>query len=409
MTVLDAEVCIVGAGPHGLAVATHLVTASPGLRERLIVLDPAGRWMSRWHDQFARLGIDVLRSAMVHHPGVSPGGLGEHTRRRSLPSSGLPYGVPLAAVFEGYCHTLVEDHRLSDHVLPAATNSIDVGRGEVTVHTDGGTIRACRVVVATNPFVPVVPEPIASLVDRDDRIAHSGRIDLRTIPTLAGERVVVVGGGLTAAHLVCGAIARGATVTQILRRPQTVRDFDVEPGWLGPRELNRFGVERDPRRRLALVLAARAGGSVPPWMSIALDAHREAGALRRIVHGADGVQGANVALDGTIRIELAGTQVIADRLWLATGTRPTIDADRALCSVARSVAAEVVDGYPVLDPDLRVPGTSAHVVGRLAAPTIGPAAGNLWGARVAARRITRSITGIDLDCDAIVRIPAPAS
>jgi cation diffusion facilitator CzcD-associated flavoprotein CzcO len=396
----SVDVCIIGAGPHGLAVSTHLVTARPALRDRLVVIDPAGTWLTTWRDQFARLGIDVLRSAMVHHPGVDPGGLGAYTQRRAEPTSGLPYGIPLAAVFEGYCNHLIGCHGLAGSVL--AARALQVGAGdEPHVVTTGGIIRAQRVIVAANPCRPCIPAVFGDALRTSDRIKHSSRLDLRTLRSLTGERVIVIGGGLTAAHLVCGAIERGADVTQIVRRPVVVRDFDVEPAWLGPRELNRFGVERDPARRVALVRGARGGGSVPPWMDELLAAHCEQGRLQRIVR--DLTDARVVAEPDGVRIDLAGTVVDAQQCWLATGTTPALDADPALAELD----VESVDGYPVLDPDLCLRGTRVHVVGRLAAPTIGPAAGNLWGARVAARRISRAVTGIDLDADAVARIPAP--
>ncbi len=401
MTVRSVDVCIVGAGPHGLAVATHLIAARPTLRGGIVVLDPAGAWLTTWRDQFARLGIDVLRSAMVHHPGVDPGGLGTFTRRRSQPTSGLPYGIPLASVFDGYCDELIESLGLADIVIADRADRIDVG-DECIVATPGRTIRATRVIVASNPSRPCVPAAFVDAVSSSDRVVHSSRIDLRTHGSLLGQRVIVVGGGLTAGHLACGAIRRGADVIQIVRRPVVVRDFDVEPAWLGPRELNRFGVERSPERRLALVRAARGGGSVPPWMDEALATHRERDRLQRIVHDLSDAR--VVAGADRVRIDLAGTVVDADRCWLATGSTPAVDAEPALADLD----LESVDGYPLLDPDLCLRGTRVHVVGRLAAPTIGPAAGNLWGARVAARRITRSITGIDLDIDPIVRVPLAA-
>ncbi len=42
-----------------------------------------------------------------------------------------------------------------------------------------------------------------------------------------------------------------------------------------------------------------------------------------------------------------------------------------------------------------------YLTGRLAAIELGPAAGNLWGARVAALRITRALTGFDLRNDSL--------
>ncbi|WP_395160208.1 GTP-binding protein, partial [Ilumatobacter sp.] len=64
-----------------------------------------------------------------------------------------------------------------------------------------------------------------------------------------------------------------------------------------------------------------------------------------------------------------------------------------------------IDGLPVPNNDLRIGGLPIHVTGRLATIELGPAAGNLWGARQGARRITRAITGIDLEVD---MLPPPS-
>jgi len=49
------------------------------------------------------------------------------------------------------------------------------------------------------------------------------------------------------------------------------------------------------------------------------------------------------------------------------------------------------------------------VTGRLATTELGPAAGNLWGARMAARAISRAITSVDLDADAMAVIEPPST
>lgn len=403
MTTSSADVCVVGAGPHGLAITAHLLTARRALR--VTVVDPAGAWLTTWRDQFARLDISVLRSAMVHHPGVDPGGLGTFTRRRNRPTSGLPYGVPLASVFEEYCAELVDGLDLASVVVADRVERVDE---DGTVTTATATFRAERVVIASNHSRPHVPRAFADALVTSDRVVHSADVDLRSLRDLTGERIVVVGGGMTAGHLACGALARGADVVQLVRRPIAVRDFDVEPGWLGPRELDRFGAERDPARRLALAVEARGGGSVPPWMHAALAAHVDAGRLRHLVGDTEAIDVATDVAIGADHVSLTLTgadgepvPIEADRCWLATGRTPQLD------PALDHVGVDTVDGYPVLDPTLRVRGTRIHIVGRLAAPTIGPAAGNLWGARVAARHITRAITDVDLDHDAIVRIPAP--
>lgn len=58
-----ADVCILGAGPHGLAAAVHLREADPELE--IVVVDHASGWLQTWNEQFARAEIATLRSPMV--------------------------------------------------------------------------------------------------------------------------------------------------------------------------------------------------------------------------------------------------------------------------------------------------------------------------------------------------------
>ena len=62
----------------------------------------------------------------------------------------------------------------------------------------------------------------------------------------------------------------------------------------------------------------------------------------------------------------------------------------------------------MIDSSLRVSGTNVFMTGSLATIELGPAAGNLWGARMAARKICREITGTDLAPDAAA-IPTPGA
>ena len=100
---------------------------------------------------------------------------------------------------------------------------------------------------------------------------------------LSMVNIVVVGGGLTAGHLVLGALKRSARVTLVTRRPIVERNFDVEPGWLGPRFLEGFERQRNPERRLHMVLSARGGGSMPGWMCQRLESEIDAGRLAHVV------------------------------------------------------------------------------------------------------------------------------
>jgi len=401
----NVEVCVVGAGPHGLAVTTHLLSAQPSLRGRISVVDPSGEWLATWSEQFERLEIGVLRSPVVHHPAVAPGALASYTNERRLPRSNLPYDPPLRSVFESFCTDSIDRYDIAS--LPSAGTVQGLTPGTdaepAVVITSEGELRARHVVWCGNPSRPQVPPAIGSDPEAVGAVLSAG-VDLRTISSLEGAHVVVVGGGLTAGHLVMGARSRGARVTLIARRPLVERDFDVEPGWLGPKHLDGYLLLADPQRRLDTARSARGGGSVPGWMRRRICAEVDAGAVRLVIGAIDHAAARG---DGT-ELVVNGEAIVADQCWLATGTIPDSRADAAL-GPAVEATVDHLNGIPVVDRDLRLPGTNVFVTGRLATTELGPAAGNLWGARMAARAISRAITSVDLDADAMTVIEPPST
>ena len=83
------DVCIVGAGPHALAVLSALNTPVSSLSEQqhmrrgcgparprskvprrpsVLVIDPSGEWLHEWSERFAALDISFLRSPSWAHP-----------------------------------------------------------------------------------------------------------------------------------------------------------------------------------------------------------------------------------------------------------------------------------------------------------------------------------------------------
>ena len=139
---------------------------------------------------------------------------------------------------------------------------------------------------------------------------------------------------------------------------------------------------------------------MPGWMCRRLHAEMRAGRLDHVIGTVD----SGAFDDDGGEICVSGRSLGVDRCWLATGTRPDMRADRALAPhVDRHI-----DGIPVVRKDLRAGRQPLHLTGRLATTELGPAAGNLWGARVAARRIALALTGVDLDTDAVAAIKPPA-
>ncbi|MFN3256540.1 MAG: hypothetical protein ACE37B_12650 [Ilumatobacter sp.] len=417
----DVEVLVIGAGPQALAVMTHLLTAAPSLRDRIVAVDPTGTWMDTWNEQFARFEIDTLRSPGVHSPDPDPSALLDHISRHRLGSPGLPYGIPFTSAFRSFCDELVERYGLDELLRRGTVSSIRLPATDDTSETRTGipntgipstgipstgipstgipsmTIAARHVIVCANPATPRLPDWAERVISPGDpAVVHASDIDLSAVE-LGGEHVVIVGGGLTAAHLTTAALRRGARVTMIVRRALRGSDFDIDAGWLGPRFLADFESEPDPSVRAAAVAAARDGGSITPTMLRRLRSAIDDSTLTLLERS----QVIDLQVERRLRldVDVDGERrvVCADRCWLATGSTPSLDAGPAFADLATH--CQTVDGLPVLSADLRVATLPIHVTGRLAALQLGPAAGNLWGARRAAQTITRAITGIDLATD----------
>ncbi|UOY03322.1 FAD/NAD(P)-binding protein [Blastococcus sp. PRF04-17] len=367
----DPEVLVVGAGPHGLAAVSYLLAADPSLAGRLAVAD-SDPWLAGWDARFSSLELTTLRSACVHHPHPEPYALLDWASAagRSGHFSG-PVGAPDTTLFADFCRSLVARHDLERaRIALRVTGLHPRDDGRVDVELPGRRLRVRRVVLAAGGGRPHVPVPGG---------VHSGSVDLSAVR--AGQAVVVVGGGLTAAHLARRAALRGAHVVLVPRAPLRSRLMDVDAVWLGT-ELPGF-FARPAADRAALVRTARPG-TVPPAVRDAVHVDPRVrirlGRLHRVSAG---------------RAHLAdGEDLHADHVWLATGYSFDVRRHRLTAGLLQEAPVEVVDGLPVLTASLSWGGTSVHVSGGLAAMGIGPAARGLAGARMAAERYTEAITGL---------------
>jgi cation diffusion facilitator CzcD-associated flavoprotein CzcO len=385
------DIAVIGAGPQALTLVAYLLQKRPNFLSRLRVFDPSGVWLRQWQHQFASYEIPHLRSPSVHHPCPDVGALRRFGEARSQ-AFHAPYDLPGTELFQDFCSHTVAQLGLQNSVVAASVTGLKVlGKRlfQLTL-SHGETIQAKRVVLATGGGKPALPDCFA-MINADypaDRLQHSSQIDLRRVDC-RGERILIVGGGLTSGHLAIGAVQRQAQVTLMHRRQLHGKLFDADPGWLGPKYLNGFHAESCWQKRAQTVLTARDGGSLTPSVLAQLRQHRTSGNVEFQEH----CQVEQVEWrDDQWQVSCShGTHSQYDRIWLATGSQLNVMLHPLLGMVQAAHPTEIVRGLPVLDRHLRWPGLELFVMGGLAGLQVGPTARNLSGARMASDRIVPAL------------------
>ncbi|TDD47423.1 NAD(P)/FAD-dependent oxidoreductase, partial [Kribbella antibiotica] len=208
------QLVVIGAGQAGLSAAYHLVRMGFTPYEEVVVLDrnpsPGGAWQHRWdsltmHDVH---GIANLPGAPV------PDSVGPERANEFVPSYFASYekrfGLPV--------------------VRPVVVESVQRVPGGFEVLTDQSTYRTAALVNATGtwnrPFIPWYP----GIETFQGRQLHTA--DYRGAAELAGQQVLVIGGGASAVQLLAE-ISAVASTTWVTRRPpewRTGEEFGPELG-----------------------------------------------------------------------------------------------------------------------------------------------------------------------------------
>jgi cation diffusion facilitator CzcD-associated flavoprotein CzcO len=396
-----AEVVIVGAGPAGLAMACSLWHL--GVRD-VVLLDRAGTPCGRFLGRIDRLDQRVLRSPYEHHPGVEGyrdcelldfarlnwARLSDVERREIRMSQSGHRSVVPVDVFEAYCGHIAATHEVDQRTWRAEVGEVCPDRGGVTVRGDvdgedfairAGFAVLCLGEERTNAprewWGGGAPPPGVSYWDEPaEPVARDGR-------------VAVVGAGLTAAHLITGALGAGHRVDWVFREQgERYQCADVNSAFFRPEGRARFsGGGREHRR--AMMRAHRRASIMFEFQPLLRAAEADG---RLVVHRGHRVDGIGSGPAG-VTVGLAGAAPVrADRVVLALGT--SVSTGRGL------LPAELVedeDGWPVLDErTLSYRGTGrVMAVGAAAAMVLGPAARNIDGHRVATARAAAAVaTGL---------------
>ena len=220
-----------------------------------------------------------------------------------------------------------------------------------------------------------------------------------------GDRVVVVGGGLTSAHLVLLLAERGiCDIKLILRGSRKVKNFDLSLPWFGnDRWVKRQEFENATTpEKLRVIVGERQGGSITPELHAKVQALEAEGICEVIEYAqvrsavwieqndgfifeAEGNGAWEIMLDNDI-------DLMADKIWLATGSQQGVETDPLLKDLFKTHPIPIHRGLPELLPTLRwSPDVPLYLMGGLGALQLGPDATNLAGALRGALRISAEL------------------
>jgi NADPH-dependent 2,4-dienoyl-CoA reductase/sulfur reductase-like enzyme len=387
----DADVVIVGAGPAGLAVASALWHL--GVPD-VVLLDRTGAPAQRFFTRIDGLNQRVLRSPYDHHPGVEGYRDCElldfarlhwayltpvERREIRMAQAGHRSVVPVD-VFEAFCQHVAAVHQVHRRTWQAEVLRVQPTDGAVVVGTDNATVTARFVALCLGEERRGVPADWwhDTPIDRVSYWDEPTRTD--------AETVIVIGAGLTAAHLVVKAMDEGRRVEWVLRDDhERYQCSDVNASFFRAEGRARFdGVPWADR--LSLMRRERRASVMFEFQPVLRAAEDE---RRLTVHRGRAVTG--IAADPTAPVAVllaGGDRVRGDHVILALGTTPSIGAGL--------LPAELVgtrDGWPDLDERTLAYRGAPRVfaIGAAAGMVLGPAARNIDGHRVATARVAATI------------------
>jgi pyruvate/2-oxoglutarate dehydrogenase complex dihydrolipoamide dehydrogenase (E3) component len=386
------DLIIIGGGLQG-TILSHLLTATGALEpERLAVVDPGDKPFRVWRVRTAATEMTHLRSPSSHHSDLSFHALRDYARRTGRYGADTfvgPYERPALAVFNDHCREVFERNRLDRYRRKATVTAVLPAEGAMigtamTVETDAGSLTAKRVLFAVGrESAPVVPEAFQAITGASSMHLYAPGYDAAAL--MAAPEAAIIGGGISALQLALRREAEGLATTVISPHPLRVSQFDSDPCFIGPRCLASFDTLTAAEERSRVLAAAGNPGSVPPDIAVRFAAAVEKGAIGFVVGTVASATGEAGGYE--LRLDDGSPAIRADRLVFATGFEATLDPEGLIARTARELELPVDrSGRPVTDRCLRWH-PRIFVTGAAAELSIGPAAANIIGAHLAARRI----------------------
>lgn len=384
----DLDWLIVGGGVHGTYLSNMLLQRAQVPRERLRVLDPNELPLASFFQCAEATGMRYLRSPVVHHLELDPYALRRFGRSgpgRKTARFFYPYERPGLAFFRQHVEFVVAKHRLGELRIRSRAQSIRRVPFGYSVETEHGQLTTRKLVLALGLGEQLCRPAWAKPLAGSPSVQHLFDPAFSRSALTGVGKVLIVGGGISAAQLACSLSSQGVEVQILARHQPRVFRFDSEPEWLGPRAMERFGQASDPGLRRAMIREARHRGSMPGEVATALRAELRLGRVQwletEIVRSSVGADGVSLWRSDD------SAPLLGQRVVLATGFelhRPGGKmVDEAVASLGLACGS---CGYPLVSRRLEwAPGL--FVSGPLSELELGPSARNIAGARSAGERL----------------------
>ncbi len=384
---------IIGGGIQGCTLAVSLIKAGKVSTDKLLIIDPHNEPLAQWKRNTKRLEMKYLRSPFVHHLDLDPFSLQRFARKANISQAFYGfYKRPSLNLFHAHSETLFQESGLRSSWHQGTVAHLERRKDDKwLVMTGTNSIFITKNVAIATGFTNALHYPEWSKVIRKnhpDLISHIYEEEVPEIPH-EYEPIVIVGAGITAAHLSIKLSNLHKKVILITRHPLRVKDFDSDPGWLGPKKMNSFLKIKDYKQRRQAITEARYRGSFPKELSLELSRLLKKNKLS-IIHGEIktcfncGESSVQLITDSEQKIETS-------RVILATGFEGNMKHLSWLQNVIKREKLLCADcGFPIVSKNLEWM-KNLYVIGALAELEVGPTARNISGARTAASKIINSI------------------
>ena len=388
------DILIIGGGIHGM----HLFHLIKQKRNDLMIkiADPYPLPLHNWKHCTSNTGMKFLRSPGVHQLDIDPLSLLKfskiHSNKTRKPFIN-PNSRPSLCLFNTHSERILSDYSMQDHWIQTKINDINLSKDGACVFTPDGEIHTKHVVLAIgNGGQLKTPDWTHDLRLRYFPIQHIYNPEFDIEFYKPGFHTVIIGCGMGAVQaFIKLANTHSGKITLISPAEIKVAQYDIEPGWMGPKYLSQFYKESNYQNRRKMINSARQRGT------ITANINHELNQVLKYDH-------ATMIVDRVTSAELFGTDsaylklknggtVFSDHILLGTGFDPVINTD-LIQKLKRNHALRCSDcGYPIVDPHLRWH-PKLSVTGELAELELGPAAKNIIGARHAGERMEHFLNTI---------------